>query len=56
MDESTRDGSTREPAPVQERVVPGEPPRTTPRAVEPMDIVDLWGIESFPASDPPGNY
>jgi hypothetical protein len=33
-----------------ERPVVGTPPGPTP------DIVDQWGMASFPASDPPANW
>jgi hypothetical protein len=32
--------------------VPAEPRRPAP----PIDIVEQWGVESFPASDPPANW
>lgn len=43
------------------RPVPEQPSRTVPhRSVhpgpQPRDIVDVWGYDSFPASDPPANW
>jgi RNA polymerase-binding transcription factor DksA len=43
------------------RPVPAQPSRTVPhrsahRGPEPRDIVDTWGYDSFPASDPPANW
>jgi len=38
----------------------GRPPlrqaTTTVRRRPPIDIVEEWGIQSFPASDPPANW
>ena len=33
-----------------------ELPSVSADAVRPIDIVDQWGIHSFPASDPPANW
>jgi hypothetical protein len=30
--------------------------RIVPVASPPIDVVDLWGMQSFPASDPPANW
>jgi len=30
--------------------------RVSTAAVPPIDIVDHWGMHSFPASDPPANW
>jgi hypothetical protein len=27
-----------------------------PRPERPVDIVEQWGLDSFPASDPPANW
>ncbi len=36
-------------------LAPGQPRRT--RAIPPpADIVEEWGMQSFPASDPPANW
>jgi hypothetical protein len=32
------------------------PSRPTRREPQPVDIVDMWGYGSFPASDPPANW
>jgi RNA polymerase-binding transcription factor DksA len=32
------------------------PPRPAHREPQPPDIVDVWGYDSFPASDPPANW
>jgi hypothetical protein len=26
------------------------------QVVDVLDVVDLWGVQSFPASDPPANW
>jgi hypothetical protein len=31
--------------------IPGDPPLSTD-----WDLVDEWGVQSFPASDPPANW
>jgi hypothetical protein len=42
------------------RPVPAERPaavsRRVPAARTIPDIVDVWGLDSFPASDPPANW
>ncbi|GIF02418.1 hypothetical protein Ari01nite_98820 [Paractinoplanes rishiriensis] len=35
---------------------PQQPPTTMVTAVKDVDIVDVWGRDSFPASDPPANW
>lgn len=32
------------------------PARQSEASVPPMDEVDVWGTDSFPASDPPQNW
>jgi len=36
----------------------GKPVRTAAATVAeaPLDIVEQWGVQSFPASDPPANW
>ena len=39
------------------RAVPTEPvPAEASEAKQPWDVVDEWGLQSFPASDPPSNW
>ena len=39
------------------RPLPRTPPRRRPEPLEPpVDVVDQWGMDSFPASDPPSNW
>jgi RNA polymerase-binding transcription factor DksA len=57
-------GAGREQSPRQRsgpRPVPARPSRIVPRRPayrepQPRDIVDVWGNDSFPASDPPANW
>lgn len=49
------------PAPAPARLVaaphPARRPATTTRPVNPPhDLVHEWGVQSFPASDPPANW
>jgi hypothetical protein len=39
-------------------VVPddGPAPRTAPPDRRSVDVVEEWGLQSFPASDPPANW
>jgi hypothetical protein len=30
--------------------------RSAPVASPPIDVVEQWGVQSFPASDPPANW
>ena len=36
--------------------IPVQRVRVSPAPVPPIDIVDQWGMHSFPASDPPANW
>lgn len=35
---------------------PSESPAPEPREPAASDIVEIWGLDSFPASDPPANW
>jgi hypothetical protein len=36
--------------------IPAQRVRVSTVAAPPVDIVDQWGMHSFPASDPPANW
>lgn len=42
-------------SPTPTPATPEHPAETAP-AAEDIDIVDVWGHDSFPASDPPANW
>ena len=52
-DETSGHAAERVP-PSRRRSVPGE--RVDVARAPALDLVDLWGLDSFPASDPPANW
>jgi hypothetical protein len=38
------------------RPAPQKRPANVGTVIEDIDIVDIWGRDSFPASDPPANW
>jgi RNA polymerase-binding transcription factor DksA len=53
-EQSPRQRSGLRPVPRRSfRIVPRQPAHLEP---QPPDIVDVWGYDSFPASDPPANW
>jgi hypothetical protein len=48
-------GTTSHTRPDVDGLVPGRAPGARP-TTPPVDIVEEWGVQSFPASDPPPNW
>jgi hypothetical protein len=48
--------ATLAPRPVEVPAAAEVPPVRSDDRPQAVDVVDLWGLHSFPASDPPANW